>query len=197
MKKYMKGKALPFSVDNWSELVVQAMGIYNDNDWYPLATLMTGLPGETEADTIKTLEMLDDLKNAKMFFVPLLFIPLEDCLLRQANRVPLDHLNEAQWDFIATCWRYNIDFWGSDHKWKITLGALLAYTFYFRWKHGRSIRYPMLKIAGFPDINNVIRGRIYGGCQPELCESVSKDIGKKKKRSTKSKKKGAKKKKKK
>jgi radical SAM superfamily enzyme YgiQ (UPF0313 family) len=169
MKRYMKGKALPFSVDNWPELVVQSVGIYNDHDWYPLATLMTGLPDETEADTIKTLEMLDDLKHAKMFFVPLLFIPLEDCLLRKANRVPLDHLNEAQWDFIATCWRYNIDFWASDYKWKISLGALLAYTFYFRWKHGRKIRYPMLKLIGMPDIEKVIRGRIYGGCQPDLC----------------------------
>jgi len=172
MKKYMKGKALPYSVDHWPELVVQAMGIYNDNGWYPLATLMTGLPDETEKDTIATLEMLDELKNAKVFFVPLLFIPLEDCLLRGQNRVPLDHLNEAQWDFIATCWKYNIDFWGSDHRWKIALGSLLSYAFYFRWKHGRRIRLPMMKIAGFPDMNKVIRSRIYGGCEPSMCRSA-------------------------
>jgi radical SAM superfamily enzyme YgiQ (UPF0313 family) len=173
MRKYMKGKALPYSIDHWPELVVQAMGIYNDNDWYPLATLMTGLPDETEADTIKTLEMLDDLKNAKVFFVPLLFIPLEDCLLAGANRVSLDHLTDAQWDFIATCWKYNIDFWGSDHRWKIALGSLLAYAFYFRWKHGRKIRYPMLKIAGFPDVNKIIRKKIYGGCEPSMCRAAA------------------------
>lgn len=170
MRKYMKGKALPYKVDNWPEIVVQAIGNFNDHDWYPLGTLLTGLPNETEDDTIATLEMLDDLKGSRMFYVPLLFIPLEDCLLKGKNRVPLDNLTEAQWDFIATCWKYNVDFWGSDHRWKITLGALLAYAFYFRWKHGRKARYPMLKLMGMPDIDEVIRTRIYNGCDPEICK---------------------------
>ena len=32
MKKYMKGKALPYNVDNWPELVVEATGYLNDHD---------------------------------------------------------------------------------------------------------------------------------------------------------------------
>ena len=42
MSKYMKGKALPYDIKGWPELVTQAVGIMNDHDWYPLATIMVG-----------------------------------------------------------------------------------------------------------------------------------------------------------
>ncbi|NWG09579.1 MAG: hypothetical protein HXX80_04645 [Nitrososphaerales archaeon] len=104
MKKHMKGKALPFSVDNWPELVCQGIGIMNDYEWYPLCTIMTGMPDETEEDIIATLELVDRLKDAKMFFTPVLFIPLEDALLGKARRSSLERTTELQWEFIANCW---------------------------------------------------------------------------------------------
>ena len=172
MEKYMKGKALPYSVKQWPELVVQAVGIYNDNNWYPLATLLTGLPDEKEEDTIATLELLDDLKGAKMFFTPLLFIPLEDCLLHKAHRVDLNYLNDAQWDFIATCWRYNIDFWKPDANMTISAAVAFAYPLYYRWKHGPRIIYPILKFTGWNE--NLIGKRLYRGCNSRYCESFEK-----------------------
>ena len=88
MNKYMKGKALPYSVDDWLELVVQGIGNMNDNEWWPLCTIMTGQPDETEDDVIATLELVDDLHthNAKMFYTPILFIPLEEAILGNAKR---------------------------------------------------------------------------------------------------------------
>ncbi len=42
MRKYMSGKMLPYKPEQWQEIVTQAFGILNDNDWYPLATLIVG-----------------------------------------------------------------------------------------------------------------------------------------------------------
>lgn len=169
MKKYMKGKALPYDIKNWPEIVCQAVGIMNDNDWYPLATIMTGLPDETEKDTIATLELVDDLSGYKMFITPILFVPLEDCLLSEARRVNLDHLTDLQWDFIGSCFKYNFDFWLPHAKWRIMVGAFLSYALYYSWKHGPKAFYPMTKASGLSD--TFIGNKIFKGCDPRMCKA--------------------------
>jgi len=175
MQDIMPNKARPFDIKDWPELVVQAVGIFNDHNWFPLATLMTGMPGETEDDTMATLELLDDLKDAKMFFTPLLFIPLEDCLLNKSRVVPLNHLTDAQWEFLSTCWRYNVDFWfpkDLSYRGPLYLGSVLLYMLYYRWKHGSRVARHIWKIAGYPEgfwPDKLVRPRVVGGCDPRLC----------------------------
>ena len=111
IRKYMAGKPLPFKPEEWKELVPQAFAILNDNDWYPLATLIIGLPDETEDDVIETLELIDNLRDYKAFFVPLLFVPLEKCLLDDQNGAELDSLSELRWKLLTECWEYNVRVW--------------------------------------------------------------------------------------
>ena len=86
MKKYMAGKMLPFKPEQWQDVVTNAFGILNDNDWYPLATLIIGLPDEKEEDMLQTLELMDKLKDYNAFYVPLFFVPLENCVLNEQER---------------------------------------------------------------------------------------------------------------
>jgi radical SAM superfamily enzyme YgiQ (UPF0313 family) len=168
MKKYMKGKALPFSVDNWPELVVESIGKLNDYDWWPLCTIMTGQPDETEDDVIATINLIDELKahNAKMFYTPVLFIPLKEALLGNCARSNLDNLTELQWEVLARCWKNNIDFWNPDMK-KIYGPAFFAvHWLYARWKHGKKSTRPMLRLSGFP-----VSQKIGRPCNPNLCGS--------------------------
>lgn len=169
MKKLMKGKALPFSVDNWPELVVQGIGNMNDYDWWPLCTIMTGLPGETEDDVIATINLIDDLKHTKMFFTPILFIPIEEAMLSKEMRPSLENLTELHWEFIAKCWRYNIDFWGKDYILAYNTLFFFTYLLYARWKHGKKATVPLLKLAGMPD--SFIQWRVNKSCEPQLCEA--------------------------
>ncbi|MEM4703972.1 MAG: radical SAM protein [Candidatus Bathyarchaeia archaeon] len=111
MKKYMAGKMLPYTPDKWPEIVTQAFGILNDNDWYPLATLIIGLPEENEDDVLKTLELMDDLRDCNAFYVPLFFVPLENCMLMNRSGAELDSLTRTRWDFLIRCWEYNIRIW--------------------------------------------------------------------------------------
>jgi radical SAM superfamily enzyme YgiQ (UPF0313 family) len=111
MRKYMAGKMLPFKPEQWKEIVNQAFGILNDNDWCPLATLIVGLPDENEEDVIDTLELMDDLKGYQAFYVPLFFVPLDDCLLVNNHGAEIDSLTKARWQFIIRCWEYNIRIW--------------------------------------------------------------------------------------
>ncbi|MCX6662243.1 MAG: radical SAM protein [Euryarchaeota archaeon] len=167
MKKYMKGKALPYSVDNWPELVVQGVGIMNDYDWWPLCTIMTGQPDETDDDVRATLDLIDDLKNhnAKMFYTPVLFIPLKEAMLGNNRRTNLKNLSELQWEVIARCWKYNIDFWRPDMKWMLNPIFFFSHWFYARWKHGKKATIPMMHLAGFP-----IAQKTNKLCTPEYCQ---------------------------
>jgi radical SAM superfamily enzyme YgiQ (UPF0313 family) len=167
MKKYMKGKALPYSVDNWPELVVQGVGTMNDYDWWPLCTIMTGQPDETEDDVRATLDLIDDLRNhnAKMFYTPVLFIPLKEAMLGNRRRTSLKNLSELQWEVIARCWRNNIDFWRPDMKWMLNPIFFFSHWFYARWKHGKKATVPMMHLAGFP-----IAQKTNKLCTPEYCQ---------------------------
>jgi radical SAM superfamily enzyme YgiQ (UPF0313 family) len=111
MRKYMAGKMLPYKPEQWQEIVTSAFGILNDNDWYPLATLIIGLPEEKEEDILATLELMDALKSYNAFYVPLFFVPLENCILMNKKGAELDSLSKARWDFFIRCWEYNIRIW--------------------------------------------------------------------------------------
>lgn len=111
MRKYMAGKTLPFKPEQWKEVVSQSFGILNDNDWYPLATLIIGLPEENEEDVAETLELMDDLKNFNAFYVPLFFVPLENCMLMNKRGAELDSLSRIRWEFLTRCWEYNARIW--------------------------------------------------------------------------------------
>ena len=111
MKKYMAGKMLPFKPEQWQDVVTNAFGILNDNDWYPLATLIIGLPEEKEEDMLQTLELMDKLKSYNAFYVPLFFVPLENCVLMNKKGAEMDSLSKARWDFFLKCWEYNVKIW--------------------------------------------------------------------------------------
>jgi radical SAM superfamily enzyme YgiQ (UPF0313 family) len=111
MKKYMGGKPLPFDPEQWKEVVTQAFGTLNDNSWYPLATLIIGLPDEKEEDVAETLELMDDLKDYDALYVPLFFVPLENCLLMNKRGAELDSLSKARWELLICCWEYNVRIW--------------------------------------------------------------------------------------
>jgi len=167
MQKYMKGKALPYSVDNWPELVCEAIGKLNDHDWWPLCTIMTGQPEETEEDVLATIDLIDNLRsqNAKMFYTPVLFIPLKEAILSGSKRSNLDNLTELQWEVISRCWKNNIDFWVPDKRHLIYPAFFATHWLYARWKHGRKATKSMMHLAGFP-----ISKKIDKKCDPEYCK---------------------------
>jgi radical SAM superfamily enzyme YgiQ (UPF0313 family) len=149
MKKYMPGKMLPYKPEEWHDVVTKAIEIMNENHIWPLATLIVGLPGETEKDTVATLELVDKLKHSKLFYVPLLFTSEEDCMLKKARHMDLRHLTPLQWELLATCWRHNIEVFATDRaQWPTRFVTMLAYVLYYRWKHGRQALRPLMKLSG-------------------------------------------------
>jgi radical SAM superfamily enzyme YgiQ (UPF0313 family) len=76
VKKVMPAKAHPFKPEQWPEVVRTSMGLMNDNNLVPACTLIVGAPEETEDDVIKTIELMDDVKDVRSLIVPLFFVPM-------------------------------------------------------------------------------------------------------------------------
>jgi hypothetical protein len=81
-------------------------------------------------------------------------------------------LTELQWEFFFTCWRYNIDFFrsGKSTQWKYNLGIPLYYYSIGRRLYGPSMKYPLLRLAHFPE--KFLRKKLYldfsNGCRPRF-----------------------------
>ncbi|NMC04041.1 MAG: radical SAM protein, partial [Candidatus Lokiarchaeota archaeon] len=137
--KYMRGKCIPFTPEEWPDVVVQSIGLLNDNYWFPFASLMTGMPGETDDDAIKTLELLDRLDGAKLFYAPMCFTALGDCTLRKSRSANLKGLSDAQKEIFIKCWRHNARTFlypveGTPGQLLLAYQGALLYNLYYRWR---------------------------------------------------------------
>lgn len=75
-KKIMPAKSAPYPAEKWPEVVEEAFAIMHENHIIPAATLILGLPEETEDDVVKTAELLDRLKPYRSLIVPMFFVPM-------------------------------------------------------------------------------------------------------------------------
>ena len=75
-KRIMPAKAHPFKSEEWPEVVKAGMGLMHDNWLIPACTLIVGLPEEREEDVLKTMELIDELRDFRSLIVPLFFVPL-------------------------------------------------------------------------------------------------------------------------
>jgi radical SAM superfamily enzyme YgiQ (UPF0313 family) len=161
MKKYMAGKMLPYAPEQWPEIACQSFGTMNDCNWYPLATLIIGLPDEQEEDVNATLELMDNLHDYQAFYVPLFFVPLENCILMDKKGTELDSLNKARWELFIRCWEYNVRIWRDTflkhripNPWLFKFVKKVAIPYagtaagiYYRLKHGEQMQKAIWKMA--------------------------------------------------
>jgi radical SAM superfamily enzyme YgiQ (UPF0313 family) len=74
--KIMPAKAHPFKPQEWPEVARMGMGLMHDHMLVPACTLIVGVPEETEDDLVKTMELLDDVRDCRSLIVPLFFVPM-------------------------------------------------------------------------------------------------------------------------
>ncbi|MFB6112685.1 MAG: radical SAM protein [Halodesulfurarchaeum sp.] len=103
LDRHMGMKAEPFDVSEWPTIVEDAFEILNENYMYPAATLIVGLPGETEEDVRKTIELVERLDDTDSILAPLMFMDYDE-----ENTLPISDLSPAQWDLFRRCWEHNL-----------------------------------------------------------------------------------------
>jgi radical SAM superfamily enzyme YgiQ (UPF0313 family) len=101
VSRHMKGKAKPFEPERWSEVVKESFKLLSDNNWIVCGTLVMGMPGETEDDVSKTVDLVRDLRRHKCLIVPLFFVPLGG--LREDDFFRPDAMLPEHWVLLGEC----------------------------------------------------------------------------------------------
>ena len=89
-KQIMPSKGVPFSIEDWPSVILEGLRVANENNWFPVMTLMVGNPGETDDDSRATLDLLYEIERRGLFaiLVPSIFTPLHDTRMEKYKASP-------------------------------------------------------------------------------------------------------------
>ncbi|MDI6642687.1 MAG: radical SAM protein [Candidatus Hodarchaeaceae archaeon] len=108
IKEHMAGKCKPFKPEDWPETVVDAFEILSENHWIPCATLIMGLPSETEKDVDLTIELVERLGEFKSLIVPLFFVSMGG-LRGKAESFTMEKMTPKHSELLLKCWEHNFN----------------------------------------------------------------------------------------
>jgi hypothetical protein len=152
-RQIMPSKAVPFSIDDWPSVVLEGLRVANQNNWFPMMTLMVGNPGETDQDVRDTLDLVYEMERRGLFafLVPSIFTPLHDTRMEhQTGVTQTRQLSPLQWQLMMKCWKHNLrpgqySWWGP-LVWRG--GALLMWLYRLRKLNGPNFTWPLMMFSG-------------------------------------------------
>lgn len=168
-RKIMAGKALPFDVKYWPEIVLEGLEILNRNNWFPVCTLIVGSPGETDEDSMATLDMLYEAERRGLhaMWVPSIFTPLKDTRMEKAEGVrETQQLTKLQWQVIMKAWRVasSIGLQSTWGKVSFGVGSLVLWATRLRRVNGPNFTWPLVQFSKTVPESWLHRsGRLYEG----------------------------------
>jgi radical SAM superfamily enzyme YgiQ (UPF0313 family) len=143
MKDHMMGKCKPFNPEDWPQVVLEAFEILSKASWVPVATLIIGLPRETEEDIDLTIDLVRELRAFKSLIVPL-FLVSEGALKDRAESFSLEKMTPKRSELFLKCWEHNLD-WGKTFlkEYSLTKGKWKRYgvklVFNYAIRQGREL----------------------------------------------------------
>ena len=152
-RKIMPSKGVPFSIDDWPSVVLEGLRIMNENNWFPMMTLIVGNPGETDEDVMATLDLVYEIERRGLFafLVPSIFTPLHDTRMENQKGVTeTQQLTPLQWQLIMRCWKMNMrpgqySWWGPT-AWRI--GSIAMWLYKLRRLNGPNFTWPLWMFSG-------------------------------------------------
>jgi len=168
-RQIMPSKGVPFSIDDWPSVVLEGLRVANQNNWFPMMTLMVGNPGETDQDVQETLDLVYEMERRGLFafLIPSIFTPLHDT--RMEHQTGVTHtrqLSPLQWQLLMKCWKHNLrpgqySWWGPI-AWRV--GSLFMWLYRLRKLNGPNFTWPLMMFAGLvPERVLQGMGKIHAG----------------------------------
>lgn len=168
-KRIMPSKGIPFSIEDWPSVALEGLRVMNENNWFPVMTLIVGNPGETDQDVMETLDLVYEMERRGLFafLVPSVFTPLHDTRMEKAQGVTeTQQLTPLQWQLMMKCWKLNLrpgqySWWGPT-AWRVVSFAMWLYK--LRRINGPNFTWPLFMFtSALPEKLMEKMGKIYTG----------------------------------
>jgi radical SAM superfamily enzyme YgiQ (UPF0313 family) len=168
-RRIMAGKALPFDIKDWPHIVLNGLEVLNRNNWFPVCTLIVGSPGETDEDSMATLDLIYEAERRGLhcMWVPSIFTPLVRTRMEDGEGVrETRHLKPLQWQVIMKAWQVasRIGLQSTWGKVSFGLGAVVMWAARLRRVNGPNFTWPLFQFSGLiPDSVLARVGKVYPG----------------------------------
>ncbi len=101
------GKVAPFNPDDWGQMVREAADRMNRCGFFPVFSIVLGLPGETPADVTATLELVRDLRQKRAVIFPVFYEPVSPEDIAAGRRFTLTNMTPEHLELYRTCYEIN------------------------------------------------------------------------------------------
>lgn len=103
------GKVAPFDPDDWGQMVRETADRTTRCGFFPVVSVLLGMPGETPDDVVATLELVQDLaaKNAVIF--PIFYEPMASGAEADRQRFTLAKMTPEHLELYRTCYEQNFN----------------------------------------------------------------------------------------
>lgn len=101
LSRYMPNKVRPFKISDWHDMVLSSADLLESNNWQVCYSFILGLPGETQDDVLKSLELVDELRSYDCVIVPIVFMPAGG--LRKKEDFTFNMMTREHWQLFQRC----------------------------------------------------------------------------------------------
>src|SRR5581483_8624634 len=168
-RRIMAGKALPFDIKDWPHIVLNGLEVLNRNNWFPVCTLIVGSPGETDEDSMATLDLIYEAERRGLhcMWVPSIFTPLVRTRMESGEGVrETRNLTPLQWQVIMKAWQVasRIGLQSTWGKVSFGVGSIVLWAARLRRVNGPNFTWPLVQFSGLiPDSVLARVGKVYPG----------------------------------
>lgn len=103
------GRGKMFNPDDWENMVYEAVERLNASGFFPVLSLVLGLPGETPDDVQRTLSMARTLQTKKTLLFPVFYEPVLSQEESDKERFRFDSMSSTQLELYTTCYETNFN----------------------------------------------------------------------------------------
>lgn len=138
------GKVAPCRPEDWDEVVRQSVDRLTANGFFPVISLVLGLPGETGADVEQTLRLVKFLEKRNAVVFPIFYEPLLAEEIARGVKFTRAKMRAEHLELYRTCYEINFKkvpplFWDNQRAggvpWiKRALMRTLGYTEIYSWR---------------------------------------------------------------
>jgi len=107
VEKMGRGKLGPFGADEWDEMVRTAADRLDEAGFFPVFSIILGLPGETAEDVARTRELVRFLSERRAVVFPVFHEPLPTGRAVGDERFTVDRMSPEQLELFRACYEIN------------------------------------------------------------------------------------------